>query len=124
MSGPSKFDYINEALAKAPLVPLTEEERRLLAEVEQEDDGRWIADVPTMPGVMAYGQTPQEALDAVSVLASRVAAEHIEPEWSIDAKLATSGHARFPYRGQGTIGEDFEAPRFRFWTALWHWMSR
>jgi hypothetical protein len=35
-------------------------------ELEQEDDGRWIGDVPTLPGVMAYGRTRAEALAASS----------------------------------------------------------
>ena len=38
-------------------------------ELEQEDDGRWIGEVPTLPGVMAYGQTRARALAAVQALA-------------------------------------------------------
>lgn len=34
-------------------------------ELEQEEDGRWIGEVPTLPGVMAYGQTKAAALAAV-----------------------------------------------------------
>jgi predicted RNase H-like HicB family nuclease len=47
-------------------------------EIEQEADGRWLADVIELPGVMAYGTTPPEALQAVQVLALRVIAEKIE----------------------------------------------
>lgn len=47
-------------------------------ELEQEDDGRWIGEVPTLPGVMAYGQTRAEALAAVQALALRVMADRIE----------------------------------------------
>ena len=47
-------------------------------EFEQEDDGRWIGEVPTLPGVMAYGQTRVEALAAVQALALRVIADRLE----------------------------------------------
>ena len=38
---------------------------QLKVELEQEEDGRWIGEVPTLPGVMAYGQTKAAALAAV-----------------------------------------------------------
>lgn len=41
-------------------------------ELEQEDDGRWIGEVPTFPGVMAYGSTRAQALASVQALALRV----------------------------------------------------
>ena len=41
-------------------------------EIEQEDDGRWIAEVIGLPGVMAYGPTTEEAIAAVETLALRV----------------------------------------------------
>ena len=47
-------------------------------ETEQEEDGRWLAEIPALPGVMAYGQTRQEAVSRVQVLALRVLAERIE----------------------------------------------
>jgi predicted RNase H-like HicB family nuclease len=47
-------------------------------ETEQEDDGRWIADVVEIPGVMAYGSTAHEAIAKVQALALRVLAERIE----------------------------------------------
>jgi predicted RNase H-like HicB family nuclease len=47
-------------------------------ELEQEEDGRWIGEVPTLPGVMAYGQTRAQALAAVQVLALRVMADRLE----------------------------------------------
>ena len=47
---------------------------KLRIEFEQEDDGRWIADVADLPGVMTYGETREEAATAVKALAlSRVA---------------------------------------------------
>lgn len=47
-------------------------------EFEQEHGGRWIAEVPTLPGVLAYGETRAEALTKVEALALRVVAERIE----------------------------------------------
>jgi len=47
-------------------------------ELEQEEDGRWIGEVPTLAGVMAYGRTRAEALVAVQVLALRVLADRLE----------------------------------------------
>jgi len=44
----------------------------------REEDGRWIADLPELPGVMAYGATQAEAMTAVEVLALRVVADKIE----------------------------------------------
>ncbi|HVZ15778.1 MAG TPA: type II toxin-antitoxin system HicB family antitoxin [Terriglobales bacterium] len=45
---------------------------------DKEADGRWIAEVPELPGVMAYGETKQDAEVAVTVLALRVIADKTE----------------------------------------------
>jgi len=47
-------------------------------EVEREKDGRWIAEVPDLPGVMNYGRTKAEAIAKVEVLALRVLADRLE----------------------------------------------
>jgi predicted RNase H-like HicB family nuclease len=47
-------------------------------EVEQETDGRWIAEVPQLPGVLAYGQSRDEAVRNAQVLSLRVLAERLE----------------------------------------------
>jgi len=47
-------------------------------ECEREADGRWLAEVPELPGVMAYGNTPEEAQAKTQVLALRVLAERLE----------------------------------------------
>jgi len=47
-------------------------------EIERETDGRWMAEVPDLPGVMAYGQTRAEALSKVKALALRVLADRLE----------------------------------------------
>ncbi len=50
----------------------------LTFETEREDDGRWIAEVPELAGVMAYGATELEAIGRAEALALRVLAERIE----------------------------------------------
>lgn len=50
----------------------------LTLECEREADGRWLAEVPELPGVLAYGATSAEALAKAEVLALRVLAERIE----------------------------------------------
>jgi predicted RNase H-like HicB family nuclease len=47
-------------------------------ECEQEVDGRWIAEVPQLPGVLCYGQTAEDAMAKVEVLALRAMAERLE----------------------------------------------
>jgi predicted RNase H-like HicB family nuclease len=49
-------------------------------EYEQEEDGRWLAEVTGLPGVLAYGKTPDEAMVKAEALALRVLAEKIEQE--------------------------------------------
>ncbi len=46
-------------------------------ELEREDDGRWLADVPDLPGVLAYGETREEATAAARALALRVLADRV-----------------------------------------------
>jgi predicted RNase H-like HicB family nuclease len=47
-------------------------------EHDQEEDGRWLAEVPELPGVLAYGETAGEAILKVEALALRVIAERLE----------------------------------------------
>jgi predicted RNase H-like HicB family nuclease len=47
-------------------------------EIEREADGRWIAEVPDLPGVMSYGQTRDEAIAKAKALALRVLADRLE----------------------------------------------
>jgi predicted RNase H-like HicB family nuclease len=47
-------------------------------EIEREEDGRWIAEVPDLPGVMAYGRTQEEAISKVKALALCVLADRLE----------------------------------------------
>ena len=50
----------------------------LTLETEQEDDGRWIAEVPELAGVLTYGATREEAMAKAQALALRVLAEQLE----------------------------------------------
>ncbi|MGA2467021.1 MAG: type II toxin-antitoxin system HicB family antitoxin [Thermodesulfobacteriota bacterium] len=47
-------------------------------EIEREDDGRWIAEIPDLPGVMAYGDSRNEAISKAEALALRVLADRLE----------------------------------------------
>ena len=47
-------------------------------EIEQETDGRWIADLPELPGNPVYGSTRQEAIEKAQVLTLRVLADRLE----------------------------------------------
>ena len=47
-------------------------------EVEREEDGRWMAEIPDLPGVMVYGQSREEATSKVKALALRVLADRLE----------------------------------------------
>ena len=51
---------------------------QLAIELEREDDGRWIAEVPALAGVLAYGQSREQAVAMVQALALRVLAEQLE----------------------------------------------
>ncbi len=46
--------------------------------IERENDGRWIAEIDDLSGVMAYGETREEAITRVKALALRVIAERLE----------------------------------------------
>ena len=50
----------------------------LRIELEQEDDGRWIAEIPDLAGVMAYGATAEEATAKVEALALRTLADRLD----------------------------------------------
>ena len=47
-------------------------------EAEVEDDGRWIAEVPALPGAMAYGASRAEAISKVEALVLRILADRVE----------------------------------------------
>lgn len=47
-------------------------------ETEREDDGRWLGEVPELPGVLVYGSTRDEAIARAKALALRVLADRLE----------------------------------------------
>ena len=61
----------------------------LVIAFDREEDGRWIAEIETLPGVLVYGATKAEAQSKVEALALRVIADRIESEQS------TTGMVRF-----------------------------
>ena len=50
----------------------------LTVEVDKEADGRWLSEVPELPGVMVYGRTRKEAIAKVKALALRVLADRLD----------------------------------------------
>ena len=50
----------------------------LKVEIDREEDGRWIAEVPELPGVLVYGPTRERAVAHAEALALRVIAERLE----------------------------------------------
>ena len=63
-------------VATVPRVPEGGESFKI--EFDHEEDGRWIAEIPDLPGVMAYGETKQDAEVKVTALALRVLADRTE----------------------------------------------
>lgn len=53
---------------------------RFTIEHEQEEDGRWLAEVIELPGVLAYGRTPEDAMAKAQALGLRILADRIEEE--------------------------------------------
>jgi predicted RNase H-like HicB family nuclease len=57
-------------------------------EIEQEEDGRYIAEIVELPGVLVYGNTQDEAVSKVQALALRVLADQLEerktPEYELN----------------------------------------
>ena len=47
-------------------------------EIEREEDGRWIAEIPDLPGVMVYGDSRSEVISKAEALALRVLADRLE----------------------------------------------
>jgi len=51
---------------------------KLTLELEQDANGRWVAEVPELPGVSAYGNSPEAATSSAKALAFRILADQIE----------------------------------------------
>lgn len=59
-------------------------------ELEREEDGRWIAEVPDLPGVLVYGRDRTDAVARVQALALRVLAERLEHGEAVPEPLSVS----------------------------------
>jgi predicted RNase H-like HicB family nuclease len=59
----------------------------LAIELEQETDGRWIAEIDALNGVLVYGETREEAITKVKTLALRVIADRLENGESLPQEL-------------------------------------
>jgi len=57
-----------------------DKELKFQIELDREEDGRWMAEIASLPGVMAYGKTKPEAVAKVKALALRVLADRVENE--------------------------------------------
>jgi predicted RNase H-like HicB family nuclease len=53
-------------------------EMKFTVEYEQEEDGRWLAEVKELPGVLTYGENPDDAVAHAQALALRVIADRLE----------------------------------------------
>jgi len=62
-------------------------------EIEQESDGRWIAEIAALPGVLAYGTTATDATAKVQALALRVLADKVEHGEAVTELLSVSFQA-------------------------------
>jgi predicted RNase H-like HicB family nuclease len=65
----------------------------LRIELEREEDGRWIAEVPALPGTLCYGASRDEAVARVQALALRVIAERLEHAEAPAELIELSFHA-------------------------------
>jgi predicted RNase H-like HicB family nuclease len=69
-----------DLLCQRPYTLVGEQAMRLKVEFDREEDGRWIADIPEIPGVTVYGATKKESLAKVQRLALAVLAEEMEEQ--------------------------------------------
>ena len=58
----------------------------LKVEFSREDDGRWIADIPVLPGVTVYGSTRKQALVSAEAVAFRVIADRVKHGEALPAR--------------------------------------
>ncbi len=70
-AGNDNCSALAQALTPGPIFAMR-------VEIEKEDDGRWIAEVPQLPGAMPYGSTKEEAVVKVEALVLRLLADKIE----------------------------------------------
>jgi predicted RNase H-like HicB family nuclease len=80
--GPSTRRLIASGRMKAVMVEI----QPIRVEIDREEDGRMLASVPDLPGVMAYGSTEEEAVRKVKSIALQVLADMIESGEDVPAR--------------------------------------
>jgi predicted RNase H-like HicB family nuclease len=78
------------SLDTMPQVPIRRRIMNFTIECEEEVDGRWIAEVPQLPGVLCYGKTADEAMAKAEVLALRAMADRLEQNESRPVDISIS----------------------------------
>jgi predicted RNase H-like HicB family nuclease len=73
---------------KKPPEPARSSELQFSIEVEREEDGRWIAEIADIPGVLAYGDTREQATANACALALRVIADQVEESESVPKSIS------------------------------------
>ncbi len=68
----------------------TPQEFNLKVKFYREEDGRWLADIPALPGVTAYGRTKRQAMSAVQALALRLIADRLEHGEAVPGEMQVS----------------------------------
>jgi predicted RNase H-like HicB family nuclease len=71
-------------------LPAKEGAVNLTLECEQEVDGRWLAEVPQLPGVIVYGDSANDAMFKAQILALRVLAERLEHKEALPVSINIS----------------------------------
>jgi predicted RNase H-like HicB family nuclease len=84
---PIKLCYTQFEAMKHPVQP---EAFNLKVEFSREGDGRWIADIPALPGVTVYGRTRKQALASAEALALRVIADRLEHGEAVPGQVTVS----------------------------------
>lgn len=79
-------DETNAGMARRSL----SNEFSLAIEYYREEGGRWLADIPVLPGVTAYGRTKKKATAAVQALALRVIADRVEHDEAVQTAMSLS----------------------------------
>jgi predicted RNase H-like HicB family nuclease len=75
---------------KKPSRSVRSQDLRFNIETEREMDGRWIAEISDMPGVLAYGKTEAEARAKAYALALRVIADDVEKSKDVPASISVT----------------------------------
>ena len=73
-----------------PVTATPPESRNLKIEFDREDDRRWIADIPDLPGVTVYGDSKEDALAKVQERACRVLADEIREQGQSHSEVKSS----------------------------------